>query len=41
MTKNIYIKLRYCLNVTSTGGAVEELEAADPEDVGLLPACAL
>jgi hypothetical protein len=41
MTKNYYSISRYCYIIRSTGGAVQEVQVADPEDVGSIPACVL
>jgi hypothetical protein len=41
MAKNVYIFLKYCICITSNGGAVVESQAADPEDAGLPPTCVL
>ncbi len=41
MAKNVYIILKYCICITSNGGAVVESEATDPEDGGSPPTCAL
>ncbi len=39
--KYVYIFLKYCLKITSNGGAVVESQAADPEDAGSPPTCIL
>ena len=41
MAKNIYFSLKYCSHITSNGGAVVELQTADPEDAGSPPTCVL
>ncbi len=41
MAKNVYIFLKYCAQITSSGGAVVESQAANLEDAGSPPTCVL